>query len=449
MRKNHLLEGSVLRSIFVISVPIILANTLQTVYQLIDTFWVGRLGESAVAAVSLGFPILFFLISFAIGFDMAGSIFVAQYNGSGDRKNLLAVVGQTFSVVLLLSLFVSAIGYQVAPFLLSYLTNDPEVLVQAIPYLQISFLGIPGMFLYTFFQSTLRSVGDVKLPMFLVLGTVIINFFIDPLFMFGWGPIPALGVAGVAWATVVTEYLSAFIGIGILLVGRKGVQLKPSLLMIRLEWVKKIFHLGIPSSLEHSSRSFGMFLMTFLVSTFGTTIVAAYGIGTRILGFVIVPAIGFSIAAATLVGNNLGAGNTARAEKIAQTGIWLGFSLLSFIGLSIFVFAQQISTFFIPSELIVIEYSTLFIRIMALFFGCIGVQTVIMGTIKAAGKTTSAMFLAMFHTFSLFVLAYLLSATFHLNELGIWIAYPVANVLALLSSLYFYHKKDWLKIKLV
>lgn len=438
-----------MKSIIMISVPIILANTLQTVYQLIDTFWVGRLGEKAVAAVSLGFPILFFLISLAMGFSMAGSILVAQYNGKGDRGNVSLITGQTFSIVLILSLVVSAIGYGSSHFLLSYLTDDPVVLEQAVSYLQISFLAIPGMFLYTIFQSALRGVGEVKFPMFLVFGTVILNFFLDPIFMFGWKSIPALGVSGVAWATLITEYLSAVIGMGVLLAGGYGVKLRLSALRIRKVWFQKIVKLGIPSSLEHSSRSFGMFLMTFLVSTFGTTIVAAYGIGTRILSFVIIPAIGFSIATSTLVGNNLGARQHDRAEKIVKTGMEVGFLFLSMVGLLLFLSAHQIASFFVPGELELVAHATFFIRIMALTFGCIGIQMVVIGTVKAAGQTTSSMFLAMFHTFSLFVLAYLLSTIFHLREWGIWIAYPSANLLALVLALSFYRKKEWLKKSLV
>ena len=449
MKPNRLLEGSVLKSIFAISIPIIFANTLQTVYQLIDTFWVGRLGESAVAAVSLGFPILFFLISLALGFAMAGSILIAQYNGKGDKETVSLVTGQTFSIVLILALIVTVVGYKISYFLLSYLTHDPLVLSQAVDYLQISFLAIPGMFLYTIFQSALRGVGKVKFPMFLVLGTVLLNFFLDPIFMFGWRFIPPLGVSGVAWATLITEYLSAIVGIGAMIHGGFGVKLRFSALRIRREWFRKIVHLGVPSSLEHSSRAFGMFLMTFLVSTFGTTIVAAYGVGTRILSFVIIPAIGFSIATSALVGNNLGAKQYERVEKIVKTGIKVGFISLSFVGLFLFLFAHAIAQFFVPNAPELVTYATYFIRIMALSFGCIGIQMVVIGTVKAAGQTMTSMFLAMFHTFSLFVFAYLLSTIFHLQEWGIWIAYPTANLLALGLALYFYFKKDWLDKELV
>ena len=219
MEHNHIFEGSVLRSIFKISVPVILANALQSVYQLTDTFWVGRLGAEAVAAVSLSFPILFFLTSFAMGLAMAGSILIAQYYGRQDKEMISLTAGQTLSLTIIISVILSAIGFPLSGYLLSFLTQDANVLIPATQYLQISFIAIIAMFIYNIFQSALRGVGEVKLPMFIILVAVVLNFFLDPLFMFGYGFIPAMGVPGVALATLITEYLCAVIGIVVMLKG--------------------------------------------------------------------------------------------------------------------------------------------------------------------------------------------------------------------------------------
>jgi len=448
MQKN-MLEGKVFKSILMIAIPVIFANLLQTVYQLIDTFWVGRLGTEAVAAVSLSFPILFFLTSIAMGLAIAGSILIAQYNGKGDKRNVNLTTGQTFSLVTMIAIVLSIVGFFSSGFILSFLTKDPLVLIPATSYLKISFMAIIAMFIYNIFQSALRGVGEVKIPLIIIGISVIINFFLDPLFMFGWRFIPAMGVTGVAWATFITEYLSAFVGIIILLTGKYGVKLKFRDLIPQLNWIKRILKIGLPSSLEFSARSFGMVLMTFLVSGFGTLVVASYGIGTRILSFIIIPSVGLSIAISALVGNNLGANQKKRAEEIAQLGIKIGFFTLTFLGIILFIFAKPISTFFVPNEIDLITMSTSFIRIMALTFGFIGVQMVIFGTLKAAGLTTKSMFLSIFHTFSLFVLGYLLAIPFGLNELGIWIAYPVSNFLSLILAYYYYMRKDWLKKELI
>ena len=448
-QNNHLLSGSVVKSILMLAIPVTFANILQTVYQLIDTFWVGRLGVEAVAAVSLSFPILFFINSLAMGFVMAGSILVAQYNGKGDTKSTSLVAGQTLALVVLVALVISLVGYFASGAMLSFLTKDLSVLTQGTSYLRISFIAMPAIFIYIAFQSSLRGVGEVKLPMLIILSTVILNFFLDPLFMLGWKFIPAMGVTGVAIATLITEALSALIGIVILCGGRYKIKLKLQDLKLKMVWIKKIFKLGLPSSIEMSSRSFGMVLMIFVVSIFGTLTVAAYGIGTRLLGFVIMPAFGFAIATSSLVGNNLGAKQHDRAEKIVKTGIKISFWTLTVIGVIVFIFAKQISGFFVPNEPELITMSANFVKIMASIFGAIGIQMVIGGTLKSAGQTTVSMSLAIFHTILLFVLAYLLSVVFTLSEFGIWIAYPISNVVALLLAFYFYRRKDWLKKELV
>ena len=450
MRKNnHLLEGSVLKSILMISIPVIFANILQTVYQLIDTFWVGRLGTEAVAAVSLSFPILFFLISFAMGLAMAGSILIAQYNGKGNKEKVSYIAGQTFTLVVIIAAILSVIGFFSSHYLLSFFTKDALVLQQATSYLKISFIAIVAMFIYNIFQSVLRGVGEVKIPMLIIFSTVVLNFFLDPLFMFGWRFIPAMGVSGVALATLITEFLSAIVGIILLFNGRYGVKIRLKDLKLNMSWAKKLFKLGLPSSIEHSSRSFGMILMTFVVSLLGTLTIAAYGIGMRVLSFIIIPSLGFSIATSALIGNNLGAKKKERAEKIVKTGMKIGFITLTILGVVLFIFATKISAFFVPSEAELISTSSLFIRIMSLTFGFIGIQMVIGGTLKAAGKTKTSMFLAMFHVISLFTLSILLSRVFGLGKIGIWIAYPAANFMSLILALYFYFKKDWLRKEIV
>jgi putative MATE family efflux protein len=448
-KRKNLLEGSIKKSILLIAIPIIFSNILQTVYQLIDTFWVGRLGTEAVAAVSLSFPIIFLLQSLAMGFAMAGSILVSQYNGKGDKDKVSLVTGQTLGFILILAPLISIVGILITKYTVGLLTSDPLVFQEAVNYLQISFLCILSIFIFMVFQSVLRGIGEVRLPMIIISITVVLNFFLDPIFMMGWGPVPAMGVTGVALATLITESLSALIGLIILFSGRHEIRLHWRDLMVKKIWVKKLAKIGLPSSLEMSSRSLGMVIMILLVSTFGTLVVATYGIGTRILSFVIIPAMGFAMSTSTLVGNNLGAKQKERTLEIVQTGIRIAFMTLTVAGLLIFIFAPQIAGFLVPNETELIKMSSLFIRIMALGFGFIGIQMVINGALRAAGKTSISMFLAMTHTAIIFILAFTLSTTFKMEALGLWIAYPIAMTLSLFLALAFYKKKNWLHKNLI
>jgi MATE family, multidrug efflux pump len=149
-----------------------------------------------------------------------------------------------------------------------------------------------------------------------VLGTVVMNFALDPLFIFGWGPVPGQGVMGAALATLVTQALAALIGMVILLRGRHGIELSWRGLVPDPPYIKRAFFLGFPGSVELSTRGLGLVVMSFLVASFGTLTTAAYGVGSTVLQVVMIPAMGLSMAVSTLVGQNIGAGNIQRASRI-------------------------------------------------------------------------------------------------------------------------------------
>lgn len=442
--RNNLTEGSILKSLIALSVPIIFANILQTAYQLTDTFWVGRLGTVAVAAVSISFPIIFFIISLGGGLAMAGTILVAQYKGREDKKAVDHVTSQTMVIVVFISIILATLGYFLSPFFISLMGAETSVFSSAVSYMKISFIGMIFMFTYMVFQSLMRGVGDVKTPMYIVLGTVLLNLILDPLFIFGYGFIPAFGVSGAAIATIGTQGLAAIIGIRLLLKGKYQIQLhlndlKPDWLLI-----KKMFKIGFPASIEQSTRALGMTVMTFLVATFGTITLAAYGIGSRILSFVIIPALGLSMATSTLTGQNIGAGKIDRAEKITKLSASAGLIILTIVGIVMFLFAKQISAIFIPGEVETIQSSALFIKIMALTFGFIGVQMSLNGLFRGSGNTMISMILSIVSLWILrFPLAYILSKHTALAEIGIWIAFPVSNIIAAGITIIWFMKGTW------
>ena len=208
--------------------------------------------------------------------------------------------------------------------------------------------------------------------------------------------------------------------------------------------IKKMLNLGFPASVEQSARALGMTVMTFLVATFGTLTLAAYGIGSRILSFVIIPAMGLSMATSTLVGQNIGAGKISRAERITKFSSLAGFILLTIVGIIIFIFAKQISAIFIPGETETIQSSALFIKIMALTFGFIGIQMSLNGLFRGSGNTMISMILSIISLWVLrFPLAYILSKHTALVEIGIWIAFPSANVIAAVITIIWFSKGTW------
>jgi putative MATE family efflux protein len=290
----------------------------------------------------------------------------------------------------------------------------------------------------------MRGVGDVKTPVYIVLGTVILNLFLDPLFIFGHGSIPAFGVSGAAVATIVTQGLAAIIGISLLVKGKYQIQLHLKDLKFDIPLIKKMFRLGFPASIEQSTRALGMTIMTFLVASFGTLTVAAYGIGSRILSVVIIPARGLSMATSTLVGQNMGANKLDRVGKVVKLSCLAGFIFLTLAGIIVFFFAKQISAIFIPGEIETIQSSALFIKIMALTFGFIGIQMSLSGALRGTGNTMVSMVLSIVSLWVLrFPLAYILSMHTKLAEVGLWIAFPAANVVAAIITIGWFTRGTW------
>jgi len=427
---NNLTEGSILASIFKLSWPVVLANILQTAYNLTDTFWVGRLGAEAVAAVSFSFPILFLLISAGAGLSAAGTILVAQYRGKGDSGRVDFVSAQTLLLIAFIAGVISVLGYFISEPLIKFAGAEPEVVPLAVSYLKISFAGLIFLFAFFVFQSLLRGVGVVKIPMYIVLGTVVLNFAADPLFIMGWGPVPAFGVSGAALATILTQAFAAFAALSLLLGGRFGIKLKIRNFRPDFKIIKKMFLLGLPVSVEHSTRSLSFAIMIFLVASFGTAVVAAYGIVTRIMSFVIIPAVGFGMATTALVGQNMGAGKISRAGKISLSSSGFTFLIMTLAGILFYIFSKQIISIFIPQSSQVIETGSLFMRTVALSFGFVGLQIVLGGAFRGSGNTVAAMALTLFNFIFLRVsLAYVLSNFTPLAEKGIWWAFALSNLL--------------------
>lgn len=433
-----------MRALIALAVPIVFANLLQTAYQLIDTFWVGRLGSEAVAAVSLSFPVIFFLISLGLGFAVAGTILVAQYQGRGDPAMVNHVAAQSLVGIVTVAVVLAVAGMLGARLLVEFLGAQADVVPLATEYLRVSFIGLVFLFAYVIFQSLMRGVGDARTPLVIVFGTVVLNFCLDPLFILGLGPMPAIGVAGAALATVITQGLAAVVGLSLLFSGRYGIQLVPRDLRPNPATLWRLLRLGCPAAIEQSTRALGLVLMTVLVSGFGTTTLAAYGIGTRVLSFAIIPALGLSQATSALVGQNVGAGKPDRAAHTTWASCGVGFVTLTLVGVVAFIFARPLVALFVPGAPDVIATGAMFVRITALTYGLIGVQQVIAGSFRGAGYPVAAMALALVSLWVLqFPLAWLLSTRAGLDALGIWVAYPVRNTVVAIVAVAWFARGSW------
>lgn len=447
-KRNKYTEGKIFNSLFSLAVPIIFANILQTAYQLIDTFWLGRLGANAVAAVSISFPILFLVLSLGSGLTLAGTVMVSQYKGANHQQMVNFSSSQTISLIFFISILLAALSYFAARPLMEIIGAGPEIKEDSIAYFKVSSLGFVFLFIFFAFQSLMRGIGNVMLPVYIVLFTVFLNLVLDPLFIYGYGPVPGFGVAGAAVASVITQGLSAVIAIIVLLRGNSGIKINFSSMYPDMQTLKKIFNLGFPASVEQSTRALGMTMMVILVTGFGSEVVAAYGIGARILSFIIIPALGLAIATTSLVGQNIGALKIKRAEKVANLSNKIAFFGLTGIGILMFIFAEPLTAFFIPDDPEVIQDASLFIKIMAPSFGLLAVQQVLNGVFNGAGFTKASMLISILSLWIVrFPIAYILSHKTSLGYEGIWWSFPISNLIAAIAA-FAYFKMGYWKLRL-
>lgn len=449
-RSNRLLEGSIFSALIFLAVPIVLTNLLQTAYQLIDAFWVGRLGGLAVAAVSVVFPVSFLAMALGMGFSIAASTLVAQYAGAGKTEEVIHTASQSMFVAIIMGVVLSAVGFFATPFILSLMNVPAEVLPSAQTVMRIAFMTTPFSFIFISFQSLMRGVGDVSRPLYIVLTTVFLNAVIDPILIYGWGPIEAMGVAGAMMATFFTQGIAAGVGLWYLLKGNRGVQISFKDFTVDGAFLKRLATLGTPTSLEQTVRALSMTIMTVLVTSFGTFAVAAYGVGSNILMVVIIPALGLSMAVSALVGQNIGAGKPERARETVRVGGVLSVLVLAIIGFLAFLIAPYIVRFFISSEAAdVTALAVSYVKVISLSFGLIGLQMVYFGVFRAAGNPGAALVLTFISQWLLqFPLAYYLSRHTALGLSGIWWATPISNVVTAVLAALWYVRGSWLKNRL-
>jgi len=436
-------EESIWRQFFKLSIPIAIANFLASAYSITDAFWLGRLNSESLAAVSVCYPIIFLVISFGAGLFVSGTVMVSHHKGREDQEKINHVSAQLILLMVFVSLFLSIVGYLSAPYLIKMIGAESLIPYGAVSYLELYFATIFFVFAFVVYQSMMRALGKVNLPLFIILATVILNFAIDPIFIFGFGPIPAMGTFGAALASVFCEAINVLIALWLILRGKSGITFKKENFKPDRKEIGKILRLGVPSSIEQLLRSLGLFFVTILVVRFGTSSIAAYGVGGDVLSLIMVLSLSFMMSTSIMVGRDVGAGRLERAEAVTKSVAKISFWVLTVTGIFIFCFAESISSIFTPNDLEVIRQSTQYIKIIALSFGFFGLQQIFNGTFTGAGDTKTSMVLSVFAFWVLRLpLAFFLSHT-SLGFYGVCWSFPITMVISSFIGYFVFTSGKW------
>ncbi|WP_414836979.1 MATE family efflux transporter [Candidatus Nanohalococcus occultus] len=439
-----LTNGPVGKNLFYLSLPIIVINLLQTMYNLADTFWLGQLSEEALAAITFAFPLVFFLISLGMGLSVAGSVLVAQFEGKNKSEKVDFAASQTITFSLVASAILGVIGYFFIGDVVSLLGASPEVVPKAAGYMQIISLGLFFMFGFFVFMALMRGYGDTVTPMLLMLATVILNIVLDPFLIFGWWIFPSMGVQGAAVATVASRALAMFIGLAILFSGKRGVKLSLSNMVPDLDFFRKMLKIGLPASFESTTRSISVNLLVAVVGyNFLDPVVAGYGIGVRVFSLIFLPAIAIGKGVETMTGQNLGAGKPDRAEKAAKIGAKYTLAILTGVGVVVFFTARPIASVFTTNPDVAATAAE-FLRYVAFSFGFIGVLRSFSGSFRGAGKTMVAAAVSIM-TLGVIRLPIAYFGAIELGTTGVWIAFFVSNILGAIIAYLWYRRGTWRK----
>ncbi|MBU0614494.1 MAG: MATE family efflux transporter [Nanoarchaeota archaeon] len=439
MRKD-LTTGSVTKTILTTAMPLILALLLQTGFNIVDAIYVGRISAEAIAAVSLAFPIMFFIFAVAGGVGVGATSLIARYIGSKKFDKADNVAEHALLAGLVLGLLFTIFGFWLGRPLVVSMGAD-SIADLTLEYLNVIFIGTVFMMIFIIGNNIFRGEGDTKTPMKFMMIATITNIILDPIFIFTLG----YGVKGAAIATIISN----FFGFGAVMLGfmngKSSVKIRPRHFKYDFKIIKKIFAIGIPSSLSQISMSLSLGVMMKIISTFGTYAVAAYGIIFRLDSIAILPALGLMMAVIPIIGQNVGAKKFDRAEKSAyRTAIMAGI-FTGLVGLIFFSFPRLfISIFNTTPE--VIGFGVLYLRTVTLVYAFIGIGISMGGSFLGAGHPMPALITTLLRVIILLIpLSLLLAFTFNLGILGVWLAVSISILASSITAIFWFRTGSWKK----
>ena len=440
-------SGSIRRAIFMLSIPMILEMLMESIFALVDIFYVSRVSVNAVATIGLTESVITLVYAVAIGLSMAATAVVARRVGEKHLKEASQAAVQVIILGILVSLLVSVFGIFYAEEILGLMGAEPDLIIEGYGYTQVLIGGNITIMLLFLINAIFRGAGNASIAMWTLVLSNGLNIILDPIFIFGFGPIPEFGVKGAAIATTIGRGTAVLFQLGILFYGYGKIKITLKDIGVKLSVMFNLVKVslgGIGQFLIGTSS--WVFLMR-IMSEFGSEVLAGYTIAIRVMMFTLMPSWGMSNAAATLVGQNLGVDQPVRAEK----SVWLtGKYNAIFMGLvSLFylLFAKTIILWF-SSVTEVVEYGALCLRVIAAGYVFYAYGMVIIQSFNGAGDTKTPTYINFF-CFWLFQLplAYVLAITLGWGPKAVFMAITLAEVLIAIVGVLWFRKGTWKLVK--
>jgi putative MATE family efflux protein len=435
---RDLTQGNEAKLLFKFTLPMLIGNVFQQLYSTVDSIIVGRaLGKDALAAVGTSFPVIFLLISLIMGITMGTNILIAQYYGAREIEKVKKTIDTAYVFLFFASLAITALGLIISKPILILLKTPPEVLPLAKQYMDITFIGIITVFGYNSINSILRGLGDSKTPLFFLIIATVINIVLDLIFIlvFNWG------VAGAAWATVIAQGFSFVFGLyylnrfhDIFNFNLRDLHFSPEIFRLSLK-------IGLPTGVQQMLVGSGIMVLFRIVNGFGSAVVAAYTAATRIDSFASMPAMNFSQAISSFVGQNIGAGKPERVKKGYLAALGMSTLISVLITIVALVFSKELIAVF-NSDPEVIVPGARYLVIVGLFYVVFSSMFITNGVMRGAGDTFIPMLITLLSLWLVRVPAAAFLSQKYGSD-GIWWGIPLGWIIGAALSIGYYLTGRW------
>jgi putative MATE family efflux protein len=449
--KLSLTEGPIPRALLAFSLPILFGNVLQSVNGSVNAIWVGKyLGEAAFAAVGNSNVVMFLLFGVLFGFSMASTVMVGQCVGAKNIAEAKRVVGTSAVFFLGLSLSMSLLGFALASIVLSWLQTPPDALPLALAYMRTIFLALPFMGGLFFLMAVLRGAGDSRTPFLYLCLSVLLDIALNPLLIFGLGPVPRMGIAGSATATLIAQALS-FVALVAHLYRRKHFLCigKNELYLFRVDWalVRLLVTKGIPMGLQMFVVSSSMIALTSLVNRFGSQETAGFNAAMQLWNYVQMPALAIAGAVSSMAAQNVGARQWDRVGKIALTGVAFNFLIGGALIILIYLLNRPALGLFLPTDGVAIEVAVHLNKVVLWSFAFFGMSMVLFGVVRATGAVMPPLFILVLSLWFVRVpFAYIMVGRWQAE--AIWWSFPIASITSLMMATAYYRFGGWRQLRL-
>jgi len=443
MKENRglMTEGVIWKQLLLFALPLLLGNLFQQFYNTVDSIVVGNyIGANALASVGASTPIVNLMVGMFTGLGTGAGVVIAQFFGAKDHKGVHDGVHTTIALCLVSGLVMAVVGVGLSPTILRLLDTPAEIMEGSVTYLQIYFMGVMALMIYNMGSGILRAVGDSRTPLYFLMVSSVVNILLDLLFVIKI----QMGVAGVAWATLIAQAISACLVLIRLMTSTESYKLILKDIRFHKKVLLETVRIGLPGGIQNAVISFSNLIVQYNINSFGAAAVAGCSAYTKIDGFAILPVMSFSMAITTFTGQNIGAKNYDRVRKGAKTCLVIALAVTLTLSGGLYLFGEKLLRVF-SSDQQVLSYAVQMMHFLVPGYVCLATAHTYCGVVRGASISMVPMLALVGNMCVLRVIWISLAMPVFHNIIVVFLGYSLTWLTSALTMMIYYHRSGWLE----